>query len=209
LEAILDGAEDRPISGTVAFAAAMTIALREGLEAALLIAALLAFLRKSGRADRAGAVHAGWLASVPAGIAAWFVAGSLVGGAHRELVEAVLTLVAAAMIITVSHWVFGRQEAQHWVGFLRRKVEGLAPSESAWPLGALAFIAAFREALEVVLFYRALLLDAGDQRAQVALGAALGAVGIALLVLVLGRLGRRLDPRPVMLASSVLLAARS
>lgn len=210
---LLDRAEERTRGRveqrSVAFVAALTIALREGLEAALLIAALLAFLRKSGREESARLVHWGWLAAVPAGLATWFVAGALVSGARRELVEAVVTLLAAAMILAVSHWVLGRKEARHWVGFLQRKVMALAPGQRAWPLFALAFLAAYREAFEVVLFYRALLLDVPGQGAAVIAGAAAGAVGIVLTVLIVGRLGRRLNPRPVMLASSVLLAALS
>ncbi len=203
---LLDRAEERPAGPSVAFLAAFTIAMREGLEAALLIAALLAFLRKSGRGGAARLVHLGWLAAVPCGFATWWIAGALVDGARRELVEAIVTLLAALMILGVSHWVLGRHEAKQWVGFLQRKVMALAPGRSGWPLFALAFVAAYREAFEVVLFYRALLLDVGPARGAVALGAAAGAVGIAAVVLIVGRLGRRLNPRPVMLASSVLLS---
>jgi high-affinity iron transporter len=204
---LLDRATERRTGPQVAFVAALTIALREGLEAALLIAALLAFLRKSGRSDAARMVHLGWLAAIPLGLATWFVAGALVAGAQRELVEAIVTLVAAAMILMVSHWVLGRHEAKQWVGFLQRRVMALAPGSNPWPLFLLAFIAAYREAFEIVLFYRALLLDVGDAKSAVAFGAAAGAVAIALVVFILARLGKRLNPRPVMLASSVLLAA--
>ncbi|MSP63818.1 MAG: hypothetical protein EXR72_26425 [Myxococcales bacterium] len=204
---LLDRAEERPAGPSVAFVAALTIALREGLEAALLIAALLAFLRKSGQAERARLVHLGWLAAIPLGLGSWWIAGALVGGARRELVEAVITLLAALMILLVSHWVLGRHEAKQWVGFLGRRVMALAPGQSGWPLFGLAFIAAGREAFEVVLFYRALLLDAVGEARAVAAGAAVGVVAIAAVVLIVGRLGRRLNPRPVMLASSVLLAA--
>lgn len=209
LRLLLDRAEERETSWGVLFVASLTIALREGLETALLIAALLAFLRKSGRENSARLVHLGWLAAIPAGLVTWFFAGALLQGAGRELVEAVITLLAAVLILGVTHWVLGRVEAQHWVGYLRRKVTAAAsgPGARAWPLWGLAFFAAYREAVEVVLFYRALLLDAGDSRLPVALGAVAGLVGIGAVLLVVQRLGRRLNPRPVMLASSVILAA--
>lgn len=209
LRLLLDRAEEHEASWGVLFVASLTIALREGLETALLIAALLAFLRKSGREDSARLVHLGWLAAIPAGLVTWFFAGALLRGAGRELVEAVITLLAAVLILGVTHWVLGRVEAQHWVGYLRRKVTAAAsgPGTRAWPLWGLAFFAAYREAVEVVLFYRALLLDAGESRLPVALGAVSGLVGIGVVLLVVQRLGRRLNPRPVMLASSVILAA--
>ena len=64
-----------------------------------------------------------------------------------------------------------------------------------------------REALEIVLFFRALALGAPGHSAAVLAGAAVGVAGLTALVLVMSQLGRRLNPRPVMLASSVLLAA--
>jgi high-affinity iron transporter len=209
LRLLLDRAEEHETSWGVLFVASLTIALREGLETALLIAALLAFLRKSGREDSARLVHLGWLTAIPAGLVTWFFAGALLQGARRELVEAVITLLAAVLILGVTHWVLGRLEAQHWVGYLRRKVTAAAsgPGSRAWPLWGLAFFAAYREAVEVVLFYRALLLDAGGSRWPVALGAVAGLAGIGVVLLVVQRLGRRLNPRPVMLVSSVILAA--
>src|SRR5262249_406397 len=83
---------------------------------------------------------------------------------------------AGRMVLLVSHWVLGRHEAKQWVGFLQRRVMAMAPGQSGWPLFALSFVAAYREAFEVVLFYRALLLDVGPERGAVAAGAATGVV---------------------------------
>ena len=193
-----------------AFLASLIIALREGLEVALLIAALLAFLRKSGQAGLARSVHVGWLAAVPAGLLTFLLVGKLIDGARRELAEGVLTLFAATILLSVTHWVLGAKEARHWLGFLRKRVEAAKDSglgsQSLW-LAGIAFFAAYREALETALFYRALLLDVGPQGLhQVLAGIAVGVAVLAVLVLVAGRVGKKLNPRPVMLASSGLLA---
>jgi high-affinity iron transporter len=203
-----------------AFIASLVIALREGLEVALLIAALLAFLRKSGQAALARSVHVGWLCSVPAGILTFALVGKLMDGASRELAEGVLTLVAAAILLSVTHFVLGAKEARHWLGFLRRRVEAVGQTatggsdgeaqegrgQSLW-LAGIAFLAAYREALETALFYRALLLDVGPAGFRpVLLGIVVGVLLLAVVVVVVGRLGRKLNPRPVMLASSALLA---
>lgn len=197
-----------------ALAGALLIAVREGLEIALLIAALLAFLRKSGQAALARYVHLGWLLAVPAGLITFAAVGAVIDGARRELAEGILTLFAAAMLLTVTHWVLGARESKQWLGFLRKKVEAAGETGAGrgqiLALVGIAFFAAYREALETVLFFRALMLQAGPGgQGQVLLGAGLGTLLMIGLVLVVGRIGKKLNPRPVMLASSVLLAALS
>jgi high-affinity iron transporter len=204
---VLDGADERPAAAGVPFFAAFTIALREGFELSLLLAALLAFLRKSGRSELARYVHYGWLAAVPAGALTWFAVGALLGGAHRELAEGLLTLAAAAMLLFVSHFVLGRAEARKWLKFLERRTTTAARAAIPWPLVSVAFVAAFREAVEIVLFFKALVLDSEGGALWVLGGAAAGVTTLAALVMAMNRLGRRLNPRPVMTASSILLSA--
>ncbi len=192
--------------------ASLVIALREGLEVALLIAALLAFLRKSGQGQLSRSVHLGWMASVPAGLLTFALIGQLIDGARRELAEGLISLLAAVVLITVTHWVLGAREAKHWLGFLRQRVEAAADKQDRQSLAlfGIAFFAAYREALETVLFYRALLLDAGEGGWKpVLLGIAIASVILVGLVVIVGRIGRKLNPRPVMLASSILLAVLS
>ena len=203
---VVDSVEERAEGGrSVPFAAAFAIALREGFEISLLLAALLAFLRKAGREDAARYVHFGWMAAIPAGVITWFAVGAALSGARRELTEGVLTLVAAAMLLFVSHFVLGRLESRRWLKFLERQTT--AAGRMGWALFSVAFVAAFREAIEIVLFMKALLLDSTAGPWPVVAGAAAGVAVLAVLVLVLGRFGRRLNPRPLMLVSSVVLTA--
>jgi high-affinity iron transporter len=223
---LLDGAEEhRQSERSVPFFAALAITLREGFEIALLIAALLAFVRKSGRPEAAPWVHGGWLLAIPAGAATWFLVGAALGGARRELTEGLLTLVAAAMLLFVSHFVLGKLESRKWLKFLERKTRaslagdaagvatlggdgtGAAPKTRPWPLLTVAFVAAYREAIEIVLFFRALALDSPGRAGAIAAGVAVGGVGLAAIVFAMQQLGRRLNPRPVMVASGVLLTA--
>ncbi|MEO6950441.1 MAG: FTR1 family protein, partial [Polyangia bacterium] len=207
---IVDTVEERAEGGaSVPFLAAFAIAVREGFELSLLLAALLAFLRRAGRSEDARFVHLGWLAAIPAGALTWFVIGAALSGARRELTEGVLTLVAAAMLLFVSHFVLGKMESRKWLKFLERRTmaAGDAQGGVGFALFSVAFVAAYREALEIVLFFKALLLDSTVGPWPVIGGAAAGAAVLTLIVLVLGRLGRRLDPKPLMLVSSIILTA--
>ncbi|HZX95830.1 MAG TPA: FTR1 family protein [Myxococcales bacterium] len=206
LDALLEKADARgPGGGLVAFVAALAIALREGVEAALLVAAMLALLRKAGRSGDAHAVHAGWLSALLAGAATWWVSGMLLvrlSGAHRELIEGVLQLVLAGLILYASHWLFAAMSSRRVISaFFQRSSAGAGAAVVA----GLTFVAVYREAFETVLFFRGLLLEEPGNDATVAAGAFAGLLGLVALVAGFQRLGRKLKPRPLLLACGVLL----
>jgi high-affinity iron transporter len=164
----------------VPFAAAFLIYFREGIEAALLVGALLAGLRRLGRSDAARYLHLGRIAAIPAGVLTWFVAERLMaqGAEQRELLEGVVALLAAAVLFSVSFWLISKAESRHWVGYLRQSLETSLSRRNLLVLCVLAFLAVYREAAETVLFTQALLLESDAHRAQVWAGAAAGLVAV-------------------------------
>ena len=208
-EAALASAAHVPSDGATALVGALTIALREGLEISLLLGALLALVRKRGRPELAKFVHAGWLLAAIAGFSTWWLLGEMLSGMHRELAEAIASLLAAVVLIGVTHWLIGQLTAKSFMGFLAVRLGDAANRSAAFGVLGLSFVAAYREAFEIVLFFKALLLDAGTHENRVWLGAALGLSLLAAFALVLKRIGQRLPLRPFMLASSVLLALLS
>ncbi|HYS11411.1 MAG TPA: FTR1 family protein [Myxococcales bacterium] len=208
LDSLLEKADSRgPGGGLVAFVAALVIALREGVEAALLVAAMLALLRKAGRERDAHAVHAGWITAIVAGMATWWGSGMLLvrlSGADRELTEGVLQLVTAALLLYASHWLLASLSAKRLVSFLSAKT--MAAGSAAVILG-LTFVAVYREMFETVLFFRGLLLETPGYGASVAAGAGVGLCALFALVAAFQRLGRRLKPRPLLVTCGVLLCA--
>jgi high-affinity iron transporter len=206
LDALLEKADARgPGGGLVAFVAALAIALREGIEAAVLVAAMLALLRKAGRERDAHAVHAGWVSALLLGAVTWWVSGILIvrlSGAHRELIEGVLQLVLAALILYASHWLFAAMSSRRIVSmFFQRSMAGAG---AAVVLG-LTFVAVYREMFETVLFFRGLLLEEPGNGAQIAAGALVGVCALIGLVAVFQRVGRKLKPRPLLVSCGVLL----
>ena len=206
LDALLEKADARgPGGGLVAFMAALVIALREGVEAALLVAAMLALLRRAGRERDAHAVHGGWIAALAAGAATWWGSGMLLvrlSGADRELAEGVLQLVTAALLLYASHWLLASLSAKRLVSFLSAKT--MAAGSAVVILG-LTFLAVYREMFETVLFFRGLLLEAPGNGAAVAAGAAFGLCALVALVAAFQRLGRKLKPRPLLVTCGILL----
>ena len=206
LDSLLERADARgPGGALVAFLGALAIALREGVEAALLVAALLAILRKAGRSRDASAVHSGWIAALALGAVTWWATGALlvgISGAKRELVEGIGQLVTAALLLYASHWLLAAASAKRFVSFLSE--HAVRAGSSAVVFG-LAFAAIYREMFEVVLFFRGLLLEAPGQGGAVALGALCGLVALVGLVALFQKVGKRLRPRPLLLTCGVLL----
>src|SRR5205807_904372 len=153
VDAMLSEADAQSAStgALVPFLAALVIALREGVEAALLVAALLALLRKAGRERQAGAVHVGWMAALGAGLVTWWLSGALIGisGMRRELLEGIFQLVTAALLLWASHWLLAAASARRLIGFLQAR----ATRAGTWALFGLAFAAIYREMFEVVIFF--------------------------------------------------------
>lgn len=201
------------LSTGAAFLASFAILAREGLEAILLVAAILAIVsRAPGLEASRGrrAVHTGWLAALLGGALTWWIATSLieVSGAQREVVEGFAALLAAGVLVWVSYWLFTRLNVEKWQAFLTARLEAAAARGSLWVLGGLAFLAVYREAFETVLFYQALAAQGEGHHTRALLA---GAASAALLLLLLGfgvtALGRRLPLRLFFATSSVLLYA--
>ena len=205
LDALLEKADVRgPGGALVAFVAALAIALREGVEAALLVAALLALLRKAGRSTDARAVHFGWAAALLGGALTWWASGALLGisRASREVVEGALQLVTAALLLYASHWLLAAASARRLVSFLSSRT---LQAGSALVIFGLAFAAIYREMFEVVLFFRGLLLESPGESGPVALGAAVGLLALFGLVIAFQKVGRKLKPRPLLITCGILL----
>src|SRR5262249_31667519 len=108
-----------PLAG---YAGALVILLREGFEAILIVAAMVALLVKAGRRDALAYVHAGGLAALALGAVTWLVASYVVSvsGARREVSEGVTALAAAAILLYVGYWMHGNAYAANWRAFLDR-----------------------------------------------------------------------------------------
>ena len=184
-ETLLNEAESALVpeaeNGLSTFLGAFTILLREGLEALLVVIAMIAFLRKAERSEALPYVHAGWVAALIAGAGTWAVATYAIGisGASRELTEGFGSLLAAAILLSVGIWMHGKSQAKEWRRYIRDKMQGALSRGSAWFLFGLAFIVVYREVFETILFYAALWTP---DNGAIILAGALSA--IALLVII-------------------------
>jgi high-affinity iron transporter len=197
-----------PLSGGVAFASAFVILLREGLEAILLLGAIIAVLVKTGRREALRWVHYGWAAALLLGIATWVVATWVVAlsGAAREVTEGTTALVAAGVLFYVGFWMHDKLHAKRWSAFLREKVERALDGRALFGIATVAFLAVYREVFETVLFYQALWAQvADDGRRSVVVGALAAAVALAALAWGIFTFGLKVPLKQFFAASAAVM----
>ena len=196
------------LSPSAAGFSAFLIILREGLEAVLVLAAILAFVSRSGRPGARRYVHAGWLAAAALGVATWAAASTLIdiSGANREVTEGVTALIASGMLVYVGYWLHDKAHANAWASYIRAQAGSALGSRTLWSLSLLAFFAVYRELFEVILFYEALWAQAGpDGHAAIAGGAIGGGALLAAAAIAIFRFGVRLSIGPFFSVCAVLL----
>jgi high-affinity iron transporter len=184
---------------------AATILFREGLEAMLVIAALVGYLDKSGAAHRIRALYLGALAAAVASfIAAWIFA-VFNSGQHDDTSEGVVIILASAIMLYISGWLMLKQDPKSWKTFIAGKVDTALAKDTAWAVGLLAFLSVFREGAETVLFITALANTEGGWTLGIFCGLLVGALLLAVLFYVLNRLARRIPLRPLFIVTSAFL----
>lgn len=191
---------------TATFVGALTILLREGLEALLIVVGMIALLRKAGRPDALRYVHAGWSSALVAGGLTWAAATYLVeiSGASREVTEGLGSVIAALVLLSVGLWMHSKSSAGRWQAYLSEKLHGAMGQGSMWGLFLLAFISVYREVFETVLFFSAL---ASDGHHGALLGGGLTAVALlAVIAWVLLRTSARMPIGKFFSATSILVA---
>jgi high-affinity iron transporter len=210
LTALFDASERAlaPDRGSAAstFLGAFTILVREGLEALLIVVAMLAFLRKADRGEMVRPVHAGWVVALLAGGATWWAATNLVAisGAGRELTEGFGSVLAALILLFVGIWMHGKAQADEWQRYIREKVGHALSKKSAWFLFLLAFVAVYREVFETILFFAAL---SGEGRVgALVAGGATGVAVLGLIAVLMLRFSRTLPIGKFFSYSSILIA---
>ena len=191
------------------FLAAFGIIVREGLEAILVIAAIIAYLSKSGNGGTLKHVYGG----AGFGIIASFAAAGLLfylkkvwvgAGQSQEVIEGVTALIAVCVLFYVSNWMISKAEAASWSRYIDGRVQSSVAAGSGFALAFTAFLSVFREGAEVVLFYQPMLSEGNAGMVWAGFGA--GCVVLVFVYLAITKLSIRLPIKVFFTATSILMA---
>jgi high-affinity iron transporter len=180
------------------FFQSFVLLLREGLEAILVVGALMAFLLKTGAGHRRRDIHIGVGAAIGASLLTALLLETIfqVSRTSQEALEGGVMLVATAMLFYVSYWLLSKMEVAKWNRFVKGRVQDAVSSGSALALASVAFLAVYREGFETVLFYKALFLTGTGSVLPVLLGMLAASLALTLVYYAINRWGVKIPLKP-------------
>ncbi|MGG7080685.1 FTR1 family protein [Bifidobacterium catenulatum] len=224
--AILDGGASGNVNGftklvTSSAGQAFLILIREGLEALLVVAAVIAYLVKSGNKRFAKWIYLGVVAGLAGSGLVAVLFTFLFGGSGpiQEISEGVCALIATLMLLWTSNWMLNKSSVEAWNNYIRNKTEAAVAGaqskvESGQGLGLgmiaslamLSFLAVFREGAETVIFYESIYSMSQDAHGMWVGGLAAAAV-LIVIFLILRFTSVKIPIGPFFLVTSILMAA--
>ncbi|WP_442984251.1 FTR1 family iron permease [Schaalia sp. ZJ405] len=190
------------------FLPSLAVILREGMEAILVVAAVLAYLTKAGHRDKTRFVWLGVGLALVASVAlaVLFTLVKAAAGANQELLEGVTALFAVAMLIWVSNWMINKSSGQAWDRYIKDTTDRSLTNGSLFGLVFIVFLAVLREGAETILFYVPVFSNAGDAVGYVWMGLGVGALALIVVFLLIQFAAIRIPLRPFFTVTSILLA---
>jgi high-affinity iron transporter len=181
-----------PLAGETTYNAwdAALILLREGLEAILVLSALLAYLKRDGNAKAqkwiwSGAA-VGLIASIGLAVVLTYTISRAASGGAREMIEGITGLVAVVMMLTIGRWLHSKSNTANWNNYVGRQVDGALAKGNLWSLSSVAALAILREGAETTIFYVGMAPSIKLSQLLLGIGCALiilGIVGYAIIAL--------------------------
>ena len=224
--AILDGGASGNVNGftklvTSSAGQAFLILIREGLEALLVVAAVIAYLVKSGNKRFAKWIYLGVVAGLAGSGLVAVLFTFLFGGSGpvQEISEGVCALIATLMLLWTSNWMLNKSSVEAWNNYIRNKTEAAVAGaqskvESGQGLGLgmiaslamLSFLAVFREGAETVIFYESIYSMSQDAHGMWVGGLTAAAV-LIVIFLILRFTSVKIPIGPFFLVTSSVMAA--
>ncbi|WP_298784940.1 FTR1 family protein [uncultured Campylobacter sp.] len=193
------------------FLYAFIIILREGFEALIIVAAVIALLIKSGNSKHLNIVYSALGVAVVLSIATAYglnyIFGSENAGQTREVMEGAVMLIAVVLLFYVGFWLLSNANSKKWTAYIQGQISSSLSSGDSKMLWWTVFLAVYREGAETVLFYLALLFDAKSPAAtsMVAAGFVAGLAALIIVYIVIKKFSLKIAIKPFFIATSVII----
>ena len=211
----LDGARNDNSGKTpavIAFISSFSLVLREGLEAILVIAAIIAYLIKTNKKKYVFSVYVGALVGVLASVLLAFIfyalkqkTGDVFGAMTQEVFEGIGMFLAVIVLFYVSNWMLSKSEAEAWEKYIKEKVATSVSTGNQIVLIFAAFIAVAREGAELILFFQGVQINSSAEKSAVIWAIVASIVVLLAIFLAFRFLTVRLPLKPFFIVTSILM----
>lgn len=200
--------QNRDLDYWLTFIIAASIFLREGLEAFLVLAIILALIKQTRIKKALPWLHGGWISAVLLGIAGWFLSDYILqfGGKNREIMEGLVALFAVLVLVFVGFWLHENSKAKKWNTFINEKIGGYLKRDKMIGLATFLFMIVFREAFEVILFLQAINLEGTpENKSAIGFGVLAATAIIVFIAIVFNKYAKRIPIRQLFQYSSWII----
>jgi high-affinity iron transporter len=186
---------------------ASLILLREGMEALLVIAALIAFLKKTNQAGKQkwiwGGAGAGILASVLFALVLNLAFSKMAGASSREYIEGFSGIAAVVMMLTVGAWLHNKSNIRQWNQYIRQQMNRAFEGGRLLSMALISFLAIFREGAETIIFYVGMAPSMSASQLLTGIGTALAILAVIGFLII--HYSVKIPVRPFFLTATALI----
>ena len=208
----LDGMRGKTGSGWGVFFSVLGLTLREGLEAILVVAALIAYLVKTNNLKYVKGVYIGAILGIVASVILAIIFNMIAkqfgedsSGASREIFEGCGMFLAVIVLFYVSNWMLSKSEVEVWNHYIQSKVESSITKGSAMALVFSSFLAVAREGAELIIFFQGMRDNISNNPAYMWGGLACAIVVLAIVYVLITKMSVKLPLKPFFTATSILM----
>ena len=208
----LDGMRGKTGSGWGVFFSVLGLTLREGLEAILVVAALIAYLVKTNNLKYVKGVYIGAILGIVASVILAIIFNMIAkqfgedsSGASREIFEGCGMFLAVIVLFYVSNWMLSKSEVEVWNHYIQSKVESSITKGSAMALVFSSFLAVAREGAELIIFFQGMRDNISNNPAYMWGGLACAIVVLAIVYVLITKMSVKLPLKPFFTVTSILM----
>lgn len=199
-------------SGYITFLAVFGLTMREGLEAILVIGAIVAYLVKTNNRKHLKSVYVGAVLGIVFSVLLAFVFNYIAqavseaeSGVGQEIFEGIAMFVAVIVLFHVSNWMLSKSESEAWSKYIKDKVSDSVTKGNIIALSFSAFIAVAREGAELILFFQGMRKNISNDPMQMWMGLLVAAILLIVIYIAITRFSVRLPLKPFFIATSALM----
>ncbi len=208
----LDGMRGKTGSGWGVFFSVLGLTLREGLEAILIIAALIAYLVKTNNLKYVKGVYIGAILGIVASVILAIIFNMIAkqfgedsSGVSKEIFEGCGMFLAVIVLFYVSNWMLSKSEVEVWNHYIQSKVESSITKGSAMALVFSSFLAVAREGAELIIFFQGMRENISNNPAYMWGGLACAIVVLAIVYVLITKMSVKLPLKPFFTVTSILM----